>query len=271
MNKKLIICGILLPLLMASCHGNKTENDDATDSLANDTSLTELIDSIVISNNTDSCIVVDNNIQYLNAKGMPYDSINAGILQQIMSKRMSSVSMEFALQQLADSIFRDFSIEKKEDGVYSTEPIPAATYDWNLEGRFENQTCNDIITYKYELFTYMGGAHGSDEIVFLNFNTRTGHLMTPWDVLDKNKKKKVLDLMLTQLIKDNKCKTREELIDKTGILAMGDLTVTSNFIITDKGLTFHFGQYELACYAAGMQDIDLSWDVLEKAGVLIDK
>lgn len=70
--------------------------------------------------------------------------------------------------------------------------------------------------------------------------------------------------MLTKLLKDNNCATREELMEKTGILGLGDLYLTENFHLGEDSITFCFGQYDIAPYSSGITYLSLSYDSLKQ-------
>ena len=84
------------------------------------------------------------------------------------------------------------------------------------------------------------------------------------DVLDATQEQAILDIMLAKLLKDNNCSTREELMEKTGILGLGELYLTENFQLRKDSITFCFGQYDIAPYASGITYISLSYDSLKQ-------
>jgi hypothetical protein len=61
--------------------------------------------------------------------------------------------------------------------------------------------------------------------------------------------------MMEKLLKDNGCKTKEELMEKTDILMTGDLYPTENFLIVGDSLLFRFNAYEIAPYSSGAVEV----------------
>lgn len=103
------------------------------------------------------------------------------------------------------------------------ETFGEITYHVGRKGRFVADAADTVIVYHYAIDMYTGGAHGSYVPFTLNFSKRTGLAISISDVLDTAHERAILDIMLARLLKDNDCSTREELIEKTGILGLGDL------------------------------------------------
>lgn len=132
------------------------------------------------------------------------------------------------------------------------------------KGRFLDNAADTVIIYQYTIDQYTGGAHGSYIPFTLNFSKRTGLSIGIEDVLDITHEEAILDIMLTKLLKDNNCATREELMEKTGILGLGDLYLTENFHLGEDSITFCFGQYDIAPYSSGITYLSLSYDSLKQ-------
>jgi len=121
---------------------------------------------------------------------------------------------------------------------------------------------NNLLVYKVEVNEYTGGAHGTYITTYLNINLKNGKQIRLDDLFTSGYESKLTDILLTQLMKDNKVSKKEELEDM-GYFLTGELTPTSNFFIDNKGITFCYNIYEIAPYSMGITEIKLSFDSLK--------
>jgi hypothetical protein len=112
-------------------------------------------------------------------------------------------------------------------------------------------TASGVISFLCTFEVYQGGAHGGYECYYLNFSLNDGHLITLGEVYDGDP----CPAMREKLLRDNGCRTDEELMDKTQILTLGQLYATDNFLIEGDSLLFHFNPYEIAPYSAGAIEV----------------
>lgn len=220
-------------------------------------------DSLHISKSTDDIISVDYDFHFLKPGSVVADSINAKINEQCISGRHDAdirTDITTALAKEIDAL----KAEVTEFHDPDDETFGEITYHVGRKGRFVADAADTVIVYHYAIDMYTGGAHGSYVPFTLNFSKRTGLAISISDVLDTAHEQAILDIMLARLLKDNDCSTREELIEKTGILGLGDLYLTENFHLGKDSITFCFGQYDIAPYSSGITYISLSYDSLKQ-------
>jgi hypothetical protein len=136
------------------------------------------------------------------------------------------------------------------------------------------------VSYLVNTYEFTGGAHGMSYPATYSFN-KNGQILIS-NILDIDNTTKQIEL--TQILA---AKLKQELGDMldSEMLNMGlglsylnqqgqfDPTLCdcgtftpkdnfNNFIITDEGVTFIFGPYQVAAYAVGMPEVTLSWEEL---------
>lgn len=158
------------------------------------------------------------------------------------------------LQNMVDSLEREFTQELTD--FYSPgEDDDTMSYEYTATCLPSNyakpNTAHPALSYEYALETYLGGAHGSYEVQYLNFASDDGHRIR----LDEVYEGDPCTAMMEKLLKDNGCKTKEELMEKTDILMTGDLYPTENFLIVGDSLLFRFNAYEIAPYSSGAVEV----------------
>ena len=264
-----LLASITTSLLLASlfiatsCNPNKKQTaengspaaETPFDAFAN-------LDSIHITNEPDSILHIEYMFQILESNSPQADSINASIAQILVSgKRDTNIR-----QAILDAMAQEESAMQKEIQEYydpDDETYGHLQYNIVRTGLFVRDAADSVVSYKASIDMYTGGAHGSYTPITLNFSRHTGKLIQPSDVFDMKQEEAILDLMLAKLLKDNGCSTREELMEQTSLLTLGELSLTSNFHLGRKGATFCFEQYEIAPYSSGITYITLDYDTLK--------
>lgn len=125
-------------------------------------------------------------------------------------------------------------------------------YYLSVSGHPLEATTDGVLSYRTQLDCYLGGAHGSSDIHYYNFDVQTGRQIGLDDVIPADKRKEVLAAMMQRLCADNGVPDQTALQEQTGITMLGDLYLTSNFLLRGDSIQFLFGQYEIAPYASGI-------------------
>lgn len=261
-NASLIFCLLSVIFLSSACKWNKGRVEDGKKSGAEAKDIvSDNLDSLHVTDTSDSLLYIEYNFQYLKSNGMVCDSINASITQNLVSGKRETDARKAILNALVDESVR-MKTEIAEYYEPEDETYVDARYSIRRTGHFHSDAADTVIVYKATIDMYTGGAHGSFTPLTLNFSRKTGHLLTPDDVFDMSRANEILDLMHAQLLKDKSCSTREELMEKTSLLTLGDLYLTPNFHLGKNAITFCFGQYDIAPYSCGITYISLNYDTI---------
>jgi len=137
---------------------------------------------------------------------------------------------------------------------------PKTEGQWNiyLQTKVLRQDKN-LLVMELNTDTYLGGAHGSPVTQYLNINRQTQQLLTLKEVLVTGQESAFWALVKSlhqQWIKQN------DLTDPD-LQAAWPFSKTTNFALTDKGLTVKYQAYEIAAYAFGQPEFVVLYEQLK--------
>lgn len=112
---------------------------------------------------------------------------------------------------------------------------------------------------------YSGGAHGLASITFDNIDLQTQRVVTLQDLFNPSELKALTRIAEPFFRLDNEIKANGSLNEAGYWFEEDQFTLSSHFALTEKGLYFSYGQYEIAPYAAGMPDFIVPYSAIEKA------
>jgi hypothetical protein len=140
--------------------------------------------------------------------------------------------------------------------------FPEDTFGWKakIKGAVVYQTEN-ILNVTIDHYSYTGGAHGYQGIRSLIFNPETGKIIPKHELFkDVNAFTKFAEKAFR-----NKYKIPEEdAINSTGLMFENEkFTLPITMIFSKKGLLLYYNSYEVASYADGPKEIQLSFAALE--------
>lgn len=178
--------------------------------------------------------------------------INATIEQFVISSlylgdpeaKPTASSSKEAINQFINDYWRDTS-EFPEINEYEAEVSIVET--------FRSQ---DLATVAMRQYSYAGGAHGYGSLQYVNFDIGTGEILTI-DQLIKDKKG-LASLAEKQLRKEYKIPETENLNAEMFWFENDTFYLSKNIGFENDKLIIHYNQYEIASYADGPIDIELS-------------
>lgn len=118
----------------------------------------------------------------------------------------------------------------------------------------------EVICISLETYTDTGGAHGNGRTTYLNFNPKTGDLLTQNDIIKNlDQFKKVAEKAFEE---QTKPKHNDESLED--FFFGEDFQLPSNIGFTDKGLELLYNNYEIASYAQGITKITLPYNQIQE-------
>jgi hypothetical protein len=260
---------LITTLLLISCWDNKTNTQQQTG---------EIGDSLVQAKNLFFSTSKFNKKTKIFDNELPNYSINIEVkyakgeskAAQLINQQLASflfgntiTPFEMAKQHFADSLSNDFEKDLKDFYDPDNEYQDTYAYEYNQTGKVSKDAPEGIIAYTNRIEMYTGGAHGGALETYINFNEKTGTIIT-CDELFGNKQEAVKKLIKEQIIKDNDCKTEEELVEKRSIFSLGDVYLSNNnFLIEKDGIMFCYNPYDIAPWSEGFIFAKLSYKELE--------
>jgi len=106
---------------------------------------------------------------------------------------------------------------------------------------------------------YMGGAHGYSHTEFRNYDLKTGQRVILSDLF-KPGFEKALNQEAEKAFRAQKGLGRWESLEKAGYeFKQNKFAVNNNVLMTPKGLTFYFNDYEIAPYVMGPTQVSVNY------------
>lgn len=106
-------------------------------------------------------------------------------------------------------------------------------------------------------------AHGINQQQILNFDSRTGLLLTLKDIFVSGYEQPLKDLLLKALLSKTGCKNIHALRAR-GYLSSMDIFPTENFILGSETITFIYNPSEIAPYSMGATQLVIPYSDLDK-------
>ena len=194
----------------------------------------------------------------------------SGIRRQAREKICDSIArlcygtdgndIETAARQWADSCIAEYRKEGNELMMYlsdngDSEPFAALSWERSLNGYIAGEH-GDIISYIVSTYDFSGGAHGSSAELAFNFNRKSGEIIDEDDIFTEGSAVELSKLLSAHLQSDFAEGTYNSLFIK-------DIEPNGNFIVSEEGVTYIYGQYEIGPYYLGIIKLTLPWEELE--------
>lgn len=147
------------------------------------------------------------------------------------------------------------------DGAVKIIQETGASGQYELINRYEVlDTANQLISLKFETYSYALGAHGFTAINTWNLNIESGKYLKLTDVVnlsDENKLTQFNQLLVASFVNTEGCFSEEPKINST----------YDKFAITSDFLVIYFEAYDLGPYSCGSAEIMVSIDELKESGL----
>ena len=187
---------------------------------------------------------------------LPTDSIEYKALYKAMAQTYfdslynSSASANDNLEHIA-SLFISNYRTNEEDLKLDSADI-GSSYNWEVIKKnkivFKGK---NYLSFLNEAFAFTGGAHGNTLRSYYIFDLKNNKLLTSQELFKANSCEAIIKL-------------QKEILKKEG-REMDDLYADgyrcdANFYLSEKGIVFHYDQYEIACYADGPIDVVIPFE-----------
>lgn len=237
--------------VIAACNEQEMKTDtckiDITESLADGRK-----DSVTVSANIEFPI-----------SGLPENVIQA-FDEIIVGSVFGSDYAGLTIQKAADKWAADFVDEyKKEAGDLlesfasdSEKAIPEDLGSLNWENKTDGYfsgSYKNVISYTTYSYVYTGGAHGSTTETSVNLDLKTGKQVTEKDFFIPGYEEDLATILRSKL--------RDAMPDQEAYdaLFIKDIEPNGNFKVSEQGLTYVYGQYEIGPYYLGIIKVTIPW------------
>jgi hypothetical protein len=152
---------------------------------------------------------------------------------------------------------------------------PAMQYNMNIDYTKHVSQKLGTVSYVMQHYEFTGGAHGNTNLKIFNFN-KNGSIVLSDVLIITNENHTSLAKTIREKLLENLGDMADESMIRDGLdceladdapeeIFCDHHALRNNlekFYITDTGITFVFGQYQVAAYAVGMPEVTLSWSEL---------
>ncbi|HEQ72175.1 MAG TPA: DUF3298/DUF4163 domain-containing protein, partial [Spirochaetia bacterium] len=137
--------------------------------------------------------------------------------------------------------------------------------DWQFSWVYNNDVsvvCNDrnLLSLRFSLYEYSGGAHGNSYIQYNNYDLQTGALLSLTDLFSPGSNPRLLGLLERKLRAREQIPAGEPLSDHDYFV--DSLPLAETWYIAPDGIGFFYNNYEIRAYAFGPVELFLSWNEL---------
>jgi len=174
--------------------------------------------------------------------------INAEILEQILQpifKPSENPTIEGMMKEFI-SDYNNFIIETgSSQGWVLTRDI---------EVRFFN---DDFISIIYSEYSYLGGAHPNNFVLFSNYSLKSGNKIKLSDILADEYLPELTKIAEEEFRKLKNLNTTQTLNEAGYWFEDNLFYLNNNFALNDSTLTFYYNKYEISAYAYGPTELDI--------------
>lgn len=196
-------------------------------------------------------------------KAEPLEKMQENLMAAILGESHRSSDPEQAIagfkEEISEQYRKDnidileyFTRMQNSGGSENEDISPMLSWETTIEGHFlpiYGNLCSYII-YEYN---YTGGAHGIDNETALTFDMTTGEAVSEEDIFADGFED-AMSKALTIHLKDSF--DNEEDYET---LFVKEIAPNGNFYVTDQGITYLYGRYEIGPYSIGLTHVTVPW------------
>ena len=176
-----------------------------------------------------------------------------------------SSDLENAFRQMGQGLYLNMTMQKDElRAEYADEDIPESMLAWTIEKHVTiAYDTPRYITYLDKMAEYTGGAHGMGYAFGTTFDKETGQRVDKSILKDVNDPdfKTLFQSELLKYFTSNDGNEEGTLEDY--LLINLDMLELGNISLTDKSVIIRYQPYEIAAYAAGLPEVELTFEQIK--------
>lgn len=265
MKKILFIAGLVI-LTLTGCGGDRNSRTAKIDGIEFDSIVADTTIRLVKDDAQSPTCHIRLNIQYAKgskeAEAINNTLIHSGLLvPDYLALGKESMSMKHAvdsfISRFASDYLNDYAPLYRQDKNHSTS--------YNCEYIVNSSTRNgrdDVLCFVADTYMFGGGAHGSQQTIVRNIDTKTGKMIALEDVFVPGFEQGLCDKIVEQMCKKFDADDLEGLREQV-IFEGIDPYPTDNFILGKDEITFIYVEDEIAPHAVGEISISLPYSDLK--------
>lgn len=229
------------------------------------TTIIEDSESFALDSRSKDSLWVDISIEFpvSGPKAEPLEKMQENIVAAVFGEghrsadpkeAISEFKAEISGQYRKDNIdiLEYFSQMQGSEGDGNEDTAPVLSWESVIKGNFlpaYGSLCSYII-YEYN---YSGGAHGLDNETAVTFDMTTGEAVSADEIFISGYEKEMAKALTAHL------KEAFENEDDYESLFVREIAPNDNFYVTNQGVTYIYGRYEIGPYYIGLTHVTVPW------------
>lgn len=186
-------------------------------------------------------------------EGEALERMQRDITAHLLGEAYHTSDIDYAIRQYCDKsieFYRETNAEWAESEGFEEDMHYALQWMGYIEGGFLPEYRN-MLSYVTMYGGYTGGAHGMDAKAAIVFDAGTGKRITEADLFKPGYEER-----LTQSLRANLLVSVEDV----DMLFETEIDPNGNFYVSDEGITYIYGRYEVGPYVLGIVEVNIPWD-----------
>lgn len=164
----------------------------------------------------------------------------------------------------ADTILVSSDVEPAVEAFIRSACEDAKTYNIGYVYKLNQKSLlvrnNEVLCYQTEIYSYAGGIHGSEQLIFDCYDLKSGSAYDFYYLLDMDAEwgRAMAELLSTRLM--------EQHADIELEISADEIYIPESVMISDTGLLFVYQPYDLASYAYGTIAVEIADEEIAATG-----
>ena len=221
------------------------------------------INAPLIANTPTPACSIEISVTYIKGETPVAQRINQGLVSELFG--YSALTPRAAVDSFTNSYVRKYQQETGASYLADKEMDAGEAGWYNYTYSLISKTVDakdGVLTFSVQRNQFQGGAHGEYNYSCLNFDKRSGALLTLDSLFVTDYKERLNEILLTALMKEKNVTSMEALKDQS-YLQWTDLYPSENFYLGKDTMQFFYNVYEIAPYCEGMTILSIPYTELK--------
>ncbi len=245
-------------LLIASCQPGKENKEEI---IQTKQYAMEVADCLMPGVDDSLRLTVD--IDFLDNTSEIPDTVFTKIQQRLIAKSFGEPYMKYAdmdtiIEKFHDDVLREYRLdyvplyEQMKDG--ESEEVSINLNNEHMLMVYPMTLQGNVLSYVVERYLYLGGAHGINNRLLLNFDITTGKTLEEKDIFTDDFFSKIHDMLVLNLVRQRDDMSLIEDVQNSDY-EIDAIKPNGNFYFAPDGLIYIYNPYEIGPYYLGETNI----------------
>lgn len=180
--------------------------------------------------------------------------LNDSIKSKLISIFSFSDKRPSSLQQMADGVITAYQADTNAVNNHSSYTLDASVKVIRQD--------SSLLVLDIEGYSFAGGAHGSSQAIFVNWDTKRNRQVSLGDILQDGTQPDLTRVGEKIFRKDEKLSDTASLANDY-FFKDGKFSLNDNFMVTPGGLEFLYNEYEIKSYAQGQTKLFIPYSQIK--------